>query len=497
MTLASIEPYDHHRVSRLGDRAVVLGGSMAGLCAARVLADGFEEVCIIERDPLPERPVARDGAPQTSQPHVLLEAGRATLEQLFPGFGGMVRSAGGLVIDAATDMHYYEQGAFLADGPTELPMYCASRPLFESVVRQQVSALENVRLRDGCQFTTYCTDDAGTTVTGVMIRDEAGNEETLAADLVIDATGRASRTPVWLDEHGYEPPPVDEVTVDVTYSTIRVERRPGERYSFFVPPSPPRTRGAAAIPVEQDRWEVIVQGVHGDDTPTAAEGFIEFIQSCPVTELEDLVTSRSWVSDEIDVYPFPSSRWHHYEQLDRFPTNLVVTGDAVASFNPVYGQGMSVAGLDALLLHHTLADGGRANLASRFFERVAEVVDAAWKIAVGGDFEFPQTSGPKPRGTNLFNRYISRLIRQAHTDGVLTDAFYRVFRLERPPSTLLRPQIVWRVLRPTDVMMQFFGGTVSRVRDATPESQSDVLQTRQPHPERHQQQESENERRED
>lgn len=197
---------------------------------------------------------------------------------------------------------------------------------------------------------------------------------------------------------------------------------------------------------------MIVQGVHGDVAPTTTAGFIEFIESMPVPEVAELVTTSSWTSEEIHHYPFPSSRWRHYERLERFPDGLVVMGDAIASFNPVYGQGMSVATLEAVVLHHALSDGSLDDIGVRFFEQSTGIVDAAWKIAVGADFEFPQTTGPKPTGTDLFNRYIALLIRQAHTDGVLTDAFYRVFRLERPPTSLLHPKIAWRVLRPSGII---------------------------------------------
>ncbi|RQG94456.1 FAD-dependent oxidoreductase [Natrarchaeobius chitinivorans] len=447
MTLSTIPRYDPDRVGHVGDRAVVLGGSIAGLCAARVLADGFEEVVVLERDPLPDDPAARDGTPQSSHPHVMLEAGRATLEDFFPGFGERLLSAGGLVIDAATDMRYYEQGDFLANGPTRLPMYCATRALFEHVVRQRLAKFETVEQRGECRFVDYLVDSEGG-IDGVTYRADSGGETSLDADLVVDATGRTSRTPAWLEANGYAPPPVDEVTVDVTYGTIRVERRPEARYSLFVPPVPSRPRGGAAIPVEGDRWEVIFQGIHGEAAPRTENEFVAFAESFPVPEFERLVTSREWVSETIHHYPFPSSIRRRFETLDRFPEGLLVTGDAVASFNPVYGQGMSVAALDALILHHALADGRNEKLAPEFFDGIAPVIDAAWKIAVGADFAFPQTTGPKPRGTDVFNRYTSRLVRQAHSDGELTDAFYRVFRLECLPATLLRPGVAWRVLRP-------------------------------------------------
>lgn len=275
-----------------------------------------------------------------------------------------------------------------------------------------------------------------------------GTGATLSADLVVDATGRTSRTPAWLEEHGFRAPDVDEVTVDVTYSTIRLDRPTGERTVLFVPPSPPRTRGVAAIPIEDDQWEFILQGIHGDTTPTDPDAFLAFANSVPVAEAGRLPAEREWTSEEIHHYPFPSSIRRRYDELEAFPDGLVVTGDAIASFNPVYGQGMSIGALDALMVHRTLAENGLDDLALEYFPRAADLIEQAWRVAVGADFEFPQTTGPKPRGTDLFNRYVNRLIRKAHADDELTDAFYRVFRLERSATTLLRPGIAWRVLRP-------------------------------------------------
>lgn len=449
MTLANIERYSPDRVSTVGRRAVIVGASLAGLSAARVLADGFEEVIVIDRDHLPEAAVPRKGAPQTSHPHVLLEAGRATLEDFFPGFGEDVLAEGGLMVDSGTKMKHFDQGGYMAETQTRLPTYCASRPLFEYVIRHRVREIENVQLRGNHQFTDYLTDSDTTAVTGVTLREGDGSETTVPADLVVDATGRTSRTPQWLERHGYDAPPVDEVRTDVTYSSIRIERPPDDRRLFFVPPSAPRTRGGGLIPIEGDRWEVIVQGVHGDTTPTDPDRFVDFIESLPIAELGQLVRSQTWVSGGIEHYPYPSSIRRRYEDLDRFPANLVVTGDAIASFNPINGQGMSVAALDALQLHHTIGGGGLDDVARRFFDRAADTVDIVWQMSVGADFEFPQTTGPKPRGTDLFNRYMDRFIRKAHSDPVLSEVFLRVMRLEKPPTALLQPRIVWRVLRPT------------------------------------------------
>jgi 2-polyprenyl-6-methoxyphenol hydroxylase-like FAD-dependent oxidoreductase len=450
MSLATVPRYDPTRLSTLGKRAIVAGGGMAGLLATRILVDAFEEVTLLEQDPLPTEPTARKGIPQSNHAHAMLEAGRATLEDLFPGYGEAVRSAGGLTIDMATKFDYYYRGAFLADGEDPLPMLCGSRPLLEQVTREQVADLEGVTVRQECRFIDYVTDDT-TAVNGMVIANETDSEEELSADLVVDATGRSSRTPRWLERHGYASPPVDEVQIDLAYSTAVVERPSDAEYGLLIAPSPDHPRGGACLPIEDEQWIVTLFGLHGDHPPTDVQGFREFAGSLPTLEMKQILDANRLVSDEIHHYPFPSNRWCHYEQLDQFPDGLVVTGDAIASFNPIYGQGMSVAALDALQLHHALAAGGLTGLAPGFFDRVADVVKIIWRMTVGTDFEFPQTTGPKPRGTNLLNGYLSRLIRTGYTDPHVSDAFARVHRLERPPTALIRPSILGRVLLPTSL----------------------------------------------
>jgi 2-polyprenyl-6-methoxyphenol hydroxylase-like FAD-dependent oxidoreductase len=419
---------------------------MAGLCAARVLRDWFETVVIVERDEFPTAPERRDGAPQTSQPHGMLEAGRVTLGDLFPGFDEDVQAAGGLKLDMTADLRWYNKGGVVADADEALPALYASRPLFEHIVRERVRGFDDVALRGGCSVFDYAHDADEERVTGVRFRDEDGDEATLAADLVVDATGRTSRTPAWLGDHGYPVPDTSEVTVDVTYSTVRIERPPAARRGVLVAPEPHRPRGVAMLPIEGNQWEVVLQGMHGERAPGDRETFIEWADAMPVDEIARQLRSQQWQSD-CHQYPFPASVWTHYERLDRFPDGLVVTGDAIASFNPIYGQGMSVAALDALVLHHELADGLRG-LGPRFFRRASDVVDEAWKLAVGNDFIFEETTGDKPFGTDVFNRYVTRLLRRAHDDGVLTREFFRVFRLEQSVTSLLHPALVWRVLRP-------------------------------------------------
>jgi 2-polyprenyl-6-methoxyphenol hydroxylase-like FAD-dependent oxidoreductase len=315
------------------------------------------------------------------------------------------------------------------------------------VLRRRVVDTDGVTVRSRCRVTDYLVDGSEN-VSGVVFCDREGESAEMPADLVVDATGRCSRTPTWLQEHGYAAPAVDEVSVDLAYSTVLVDRPVDDRRAVVVMPSSPRTRGGVAIPVEGDRWQVTLCGVHGDSPPRDPAGLRDFAASLPIADLEAILDAHDRVSDDIAYYPFPSNLRRRYEDLEQFPDGLIVIGDGIASFNPIYGQGMSVAALEALLLHQELAAGGRDDLAARFFDRAGKLVDTAWLISVGADFEFPQTAGPKPRGTTLFNRYLSRLVRGAHSDSALADAFYRVLRMEQSPTALLRPGVAWRTLRP-------------------------------------------------
>ncbi len=447
MTLATVPEYDSAQTTRKARHAVVSGAGMAGLLAARVLADHFDQVTIAEKDSLPDSPVTRKGVPQANHIHNLHEAGRKTLEDLFPGFSEDLIAAGGNRIDINSDSRVFIEEDVLAHGSGQIPMYCASRPLFELVTRRRVDDIDNISLRENCQFIDYLVG-AAPNVRGISVRHDGGTDE-IPADLVVDATGRASRTPGWLAEHDYPTPTVDEVHIDVAYSTALVNRPADAQQTRVVLPNPPRKRGGGMFPVENGRWMMTLFGVHGEHAPPEPEGFADFAASLPVHDFKRVIGDHGLASETIEQYPFPSNKRVRYERIDRIPDGLVVIGDGIASFNPIYGQGMSVAALEALQLHHALAADGTDDLAHRFFQRAETVVDDAWMLAVGSDFQFPQTTGPKPNGTDLINMYLSRLLRKARTDGKLADAFNRVIIMEERPTSLFRPEILWRVLTPS------------------------------------------------
>lgn len=447
MTLDDVAPYDASNIHDVGDRAVVAGGGIAGLLAARVLADAYSKVTIVERDPCPDGPSPRGGTPQSRHVHVLLEAGRSILESLEPGYQQSVEDRGGLTIDAGTDLQYFHHGAYLEPGRAELPMLCASRPLFEDALRDRIRDREAIEWRTDCTVHTFEVDATGSRVTGVSFRTGEGTEESISADLVVDATGRTSRTPRWLERHGYSAPALEEVWIDLSYSSLVVERPSHTTAGYLVVPSPPNRRGGTVVPIEDDRWMVTLFGLHGDHPPNNFEDFLDFAETLPASEPAEVLKSQPVLPEEIHKHPFPANRRYRYDSLADFPNGLLVTGDAIASFNPIYGQGMSVAALDAMHLHHALA-GSPQRLAQRYFADVTETIDVIWRMTVGADFGYRETDGTAPLGTGVFNWYLKRLVKTAHDDPYATDAFARVLRLEHAPTQLLAPSLLWRVLSP-------------------------------------------------
>ncbi len=431
----------------VGGHAVVVGAGMAGLLAARVLVDAFDRVTVLDRDALPTHGSARKGVPQDRHPHALLEAGRTVLEELFPGFGDTLVDRGGLVLEVGTEARLFDQGGFLAAGHAHRTMYSSSRPLMEAVARQRLAEHDGIRLRGGCQLVDHLTPH-GSRVRGVAVHDGESGRQEIPADLVVDATGRGTRTPAWLAEHGFAPPATDEVRIDVGYTTRVLERPDDDRRNYLVPPAAPDTRGGVLLPIESGKWLLTLVGAHGDHPPADPEGFSDFAATLPSPELAEVLADHPAATETASRYRFVAHVRHRYEDLDQLPDGLVPIGDAIASLNPVYGQGMSVAALEALELRESLADGGDDDLPRRFLARAGQVVDGAWRSAVGSDFRFPQTEGTRPPGTDLVNRYLARMVRRAHSDDHLADTFLDAMLMTAPPTTLFRPTTVWRTLRP-------------------------------------------------
>ncbi len=432
------------------DRAVVIGASMAGLLAARVLSESFARVTVLDRDSLPATAAPRRGVPQDRHTHGLLARGREILEELFPGLTADLLARGVASGDMQSEFRWYNDGRKLLAARSGLTALGSSRPLLESYVRARVGALPGVEILERRHVAGLSTTPDGRGVSGVRVLPGAGGaEEIVSADLVVDATGRGSRSPIWLSELGYPGPAEESVRIKMVYVTRRYRREPhqlngGNGVSVgAVPPYLPR--GGVVVAQEDNTWIVSLAGALGEEPPMDPECFPAFAATLAVPDIAELLREAEPL-DEPVLARFPASVRRRYERLQAFPEGYLVVGDGICSFNPVYGQGMTIAAAEALVLRECLRQR-RARLAIRFFQRAARLIDVPWSIAVGNDLRFPQVEGPRPMRQRMVNRYVSRLHVAAQHDPAIGRAFLRVANLLARPERLLAPDIALRVLR--------------------------------------------------
>lgn len=434
---------------RSGEKhAVVIGGSMAGLLAARVLSDRFERVTVIERDRFPEGFENRKGVPQGRHAHALLPRGQMILERLFPGLSEELASRGATVVDGPAESRWYQPGGYRVRFATGRKGLFMSRPFLEGHVRRRVLALPNVAVLEEHAVSGLIS---GERVSGVVVkrRGADASERRLDADLVVDASGRGSRAAAWLEEMGYERPEEERIEIGLGYTTRLYRRRPedlpGAKF-VIVQPTPGRERRMGAMfPLEGERWMVTLGGWLGERAPTDEAGFIEFARSLPAPDIHEVIKDAEPLEEAVK-HNFPANLRRRYERLQKAPEGYLVTGDALCSFNPVYGQGMSVAALEAETLEECLGES-LGNLPRRFYRSVSKVVDAPWKLAAGADFAHPGVAGNRTRLTGLTNWYLVHAQRAATRDVGVCRALVFVTVLLAPPESLFAPKMVLRVLR--------------------------------------------------
>jgi len=435
--------------------AVVIGASMAGLVAARVLSDHFERVTVIERDQLCEQVAARKGVPQGQHVHGLLAKGAEVLTELFPGLFEALTHNGAIRFSVA-DMKQYQFEAWNERFPTSIYLYSQSRPFLELYVRDFLAARGNVRLLAACEVTRLLATADSSRITGVSLHYRNGEQdvEEQAADLVVDASGRGSRAPQWLVSLGY--PQVEETKLQVHLGyASRIYHRPSHlTIDWKLLSIIDERRAGVAFSIEGDRWLVTLMTLrHGEALPNDEDSFLEYARSLPQPDLYEAIKEAEPLTPVLN-YKYPTNRWRRYERMSRFPQGFVILGDAVCSFNPIYGQGMTVAALEAKVLDASLrqcSQGGsskqESGFAQQYQQAIAKVVKWPWQMATGGDFTDSETEGKQALAMRLLKWYIMRLMQQAATHPVVAERLQQVQNMLKTPTSLFAPRIVWTVLK--------------------------------------------------
>lgn len=431
------------------EHAIVIGGGIAGLLATRILADHFAQVTLIERDRYPRDPAFRPGVPQGRQVHTLLLRGQRELEGLFPGLGQRLLVQGAVERDYGQDSLYY-YGGRCPQFATTLRGWACSRSLLEWQLRELVAMRPNVRMKEGYEVLRLLLEKTTNTVCGVQLR--ARNQHALVneihelrGDLVVDASGAASPISRWLVEWGYEAPREEVVDAHLGYATCFYEppvQSKNRWKAIAIQATQGNRRGGSLMEIEGRRWMVVLAGTGEDCPPTEPEAYLAFAHSLPDQALYEAIADATPLSP-IYGYRRTENRWRHFEQVRRQPEGLIVMGDALCTFNPLYGQGMTVAILQAHALARCLHSGQGQGLARTFQRKAARVIALPWRLATASD---SRGSSEKPTST-WSQRYIEALIELLPADQQALLTFLEVIHLLRSPLALVHPSLVMKVLQ--------------------------------------------------
>lgn len=432
---------------------------MAGLLATRVLSDHFDEVVLVERDKLSDSAEPRKGVPQGKQLHALLKRGVDILDELFPDLIAALLAGGGQALDVSADFRWYHFGVEKARFASGITAIATTRTFLEREVRRRVLALKGVRCFDERDAKGFMASEDRGRITGVRLRPRSGEaaaiEEEVPGDLIVDAAGRGSLSPKWLEDLGYGKTEESALKVDVGYAT-RIYRRPDPlslpyKAIFIIGKAPESRRIGALFPVEDGQWMSLLCGMLGDHPPSDPEGCLEFARDLPSDALYQAIKGAEPLSG-VSTYKFPANKWRHYERLSRFPEGLAILGDSLCSFNPIYGQGMTTAGLVVLALDGCLREqrrshnGSMLGLSRRFQAQAARITEVPWMMAATEDFRYPEVEGKRPLGQAIMEWYLGRVHQVVERDTTVALCFLQVMHMLVSPTALLAPTMMARVL---------------------------------------------------
>ncbi|HYB36851.1 MAG TPA: oxidoreductase [Mycobacterium sp.] len=410
--------------------AVVIGASIAGLCAARVLSDFYERVTVFDRDELPSTPVNRAAIPQGRHLHLLMARGAVEFEALFPDLLADMVAAGVPMLQKRPDCIYFgAAGHVLGTGQTlrdEFTAYVPSRPHLEWQIRRRVADIANVEIvRRSVAEPRF--DPAHQRVSGVLLDSTDG--EFVATNLVVDAAGRGTRLPVWLAQWGYERPREDTVDVGIGYASHQFRLPEGLIQERVVVNGASREQplGLGMLGYEDGTWVLTTFGVAKVEPPhTFAEMRVLAEKLLPAQFTAALEQAEP--VGEVAFHRFPTSKWRRYDKLDRFPGGIVPFGDAVASFDPTYGQGMTMTSLQAGQLRRALESPG-SDLARELNRAAAKTIYPVWLMNAIGDLTFHHAIAPAPWWYRPVGELFDQFLGAAETDPVLAEWFLRRFSL--------------------------------------------------------------------
>ncbi|MEW9668481.1 NAD(P)-binding protein [Ammoniphilus sp. 3BR4] len=444
---------------RMGSHAVIIGSGIGGLCAAQVLSRYFEKVTVLEQGARPLGKEPRKQVPQGYHLHVLLKRGEEALEQLFPGIGQAMLGNGSVLINGTRDLKWFHHGVWKKRFEGDLSILLQSRPFLEGHIRNQVEQNPHILIRYQTKALRPIFHASEKVIKGLQVQEEGSPVPTdLSAELVIDASGYGSRFQTWFIDQGYICP-VEKVTINLRYISQTYQLKPEKKRDWsvlMVYPSPPAEKAGAALSrTERNRYIVTLFDYDQDEDrplPRNAKEFIEMTKKLSQDTIYQELQGSEPLSD-IQVYKVPYMIRYRYEKLQNFPKGFLFLGDTLCRFDPVFGQGMSVAAMEALALDQCLQKawkqgrGISSDLASRYFRKISKIIDPVWLMILIEDFRHRHVTGNKPMGLTFLQWYTKRIFQRSSQDTDIYNAFVYVMNLLRPANTLFHPSVIWKALR--------------------------------------------------
>ena len=430
----------------LGKKAVVIGGSIAGLLAARILSDFFEEVFIIEKDQKNEKDLTRTGVPQGSHGHALLKSGEEILSELFPGIVEELIADGSVKSDFTSKMAWNHHGSWKMKFHAGVSIIQQSRPFLEWHIKRRLAMIPNINFLTGTKVHELHINSDSNKVIGVALQQEGALATFHEADFVVDASGAGSSASNWLKQLGFETPKKTEVSVNLFYASriySSLSSNNEDWGNLLVYPNPPlQNRGGSISPIENGRWMVTLLGYGVQQPPRNGDEFLQYAQSLEQPDVYEAIKNAEPETD-VSIYRFPALRRFHYEKLKRIPNGLIVLGDAFCRIDPVFGQGMSIAALEAIALKKELEKAQHNNtfhqISKNTHRAFSKIIDVPWLIALAEDFRFTHTSGAKPIGLPLLQWYVKRVILACATNQKVYKRLINVLQLKAHPISLFNP----------------------------------------------------------
>ena len=426
------------------NKAVVIGGSVTGLLAAHVLSNYFQEIIIVEKDDYENNSQVRVGTPQANHIHLLLVKGREILEEFFPELERDLMAGGANKIDFLNDGRYLLPSGWAQKFHSGITTFTCTRTLLENTIRKQIQKNSKIKIEKNTNITSLTLEQPN------KISLKTSNGEKIHGDLIVDCTGRNTKSPSWLEAIGY--PKTKETRVDsfVGYATRRyVIPKNDRQWKMLVILNKPTTnpRTGVIYPIENGKWLVGLYGIGKNYPPVDEKGFLEFTKNLESSEFYDVLKDAVPDSD-IHGYKVQGSRRFHYEDMEQWPDNFIVLGDAVSIFNPFYGQGMTSSALGAKILENMLKNGKmEEGFARKFQRRLAKKISLPWLLGTSEDMRWPTTVGKRPDMiTRMVQNHAQRVLLLGPKSSLATKSFLQMMHMIKSPAIIFHPVILLQLL---------------------------------------------------